>query len=77
MQNLTPTYGVPAAEAAAFDRAAFIRRTYTLLAAAILAFIVVEGALFATGLATPIARVIFSGGSIGWLVVLGLFMGIS
>jgi hypothetical protein len=77
MENLTPTYGMPAAEAAALDRAAFIRRTYTLLAAAILAFIVVEGFLFATGVAPLIASVIFSGGSIGWLVVLGLFMGIS
>jgi len=77
MENLTPTYGMPAAEAAALDRAAFIRRTYTLLAGAILAFIVVEGALFASGLAPLIASVIFSGGSIGWLVVLGLFMGIS
>jgi len=77
MENLTPTYGVPAAEAAALDRAAFIRRTYSLLAAAVLAFIAVEGFLFATGIATLIASVMFSGGSIGWLVVLGLFMGIS
>ena len=77
MENLTPTYGMPAAEAAALDRAAFIRRTYSLLAAAVLAFIAVEGFLFASGLATLIASVMFSGGSIGWLVVLGLFMGIS
>ena len=59
------------------DRASFIRRTYSLLAVAILAFIAVEGFLFASGVATVIASVIFKGGMIGWLLVLGLFMGVS
>jgi FtsH-binding integral membrane protein len=77
MQNLNPTYSTPAATAAPADRAAFIRRTYLLLAAAILAFIVVEAFLFASGIASVLASVLFSGGAIGWLVVLGLFMGIS
>ncbi len=77
MEDFTTTFGNPAAEAAPADRAAFIRRTYTLLAAAILAFIAVEGFLFVSGLATLIATVIFSGGAVGWLLVLGLFMGIS
>lgn len=77
MQDFTSTFGVPAAEAAPVERAAFIRRTYTLLAAAILTFIGVEAFFFATPIAELIARVLFSGGSIGWLVVLALFMGIS
>lgn len=77
MDNLTPTYSRPAIAAAPADRAAFIRRTYTLLAVAILAFIAVEAFLFMSGLALVIANVLFSGGAIGWLVVLGLFMGIS
>lgn len=48
-----------------------------LLAAAILAFIGVEAFLFTSGAANLIANVIFSGGAIGWLLVLGLFMLVS
>jgi len=77
MEDFTTTYGNSVAESAPAERAAFIRRTYLLLAAAILAFVAVEGFLFASGLAVVIASVIFSGGAIGWLLVLGLFMGVS
>jgi len=77
MENFTSTFGSPAAEAAPADRAAFIRKTYLLLAFAILAFIGVEAFFFASGIANVIASVLFSGGAIGWLVVLGMFMGIS
>ena len=77
MQDYTTTFGRSAAEAAPAQRAQFIRRTYMLLAAAILAFIGVEAFLFASGAANLIASVIFSGGAIGWLLVLGLFMGVS
>lgn len=77
MENFTTTYGTPAANALPAERASFIRKTYMLLAAAILAFIVVEGFLFASGIANMIASVIFGGGAIGWLLVLGLFMGVS
>ena len=77
MQDYTTTFGNSAADAPAALRAQFIRKTYMLLAAAILAFILVEGALFATGAATLIASVIFGGGAMGWLLVLGLFMGVS
>ncbi len=77
MEDFTSTYGNSVAQAAPADRAAFIRKTYMLLAAAILAFIAVEGFLFASGAAVVIASVLFSGGAIGWLVVLGLFMGVS
>ena len=77
MENFTSTFGTPAADALPANRAQFIRKTYLLLAAAILAFIVVEGFLFASGAANMIANVIFSGGSMGWLLVLGLFMAVS
>ena len=77
MDNYTTTFGNSAAEALPAQRAQFIRKTYLLLAAAIMAFIVVEGFLFASGAAATIATVIFSGGMMGWLVVLGLFMGVS
>jgi len=77
MEDFTTTYGNSVAEAAPADRATFIRRTYTLLAVAILAFIAVEAFFFATGIGQVIASVIFSGGNIGWLAVLGGFMLIS
>ena len=77
MQDFSTTFENSAANALPADRAKFIRRTYLLLAAAILAFIAVEAFLFATGAADLIASVIFGGGAIGWLLVLGLFMGVS
>ena len=77
MEDFTTTFGNSVAQAAPIERAAFIRRTYLLLAAAIMAFIVVEALLFASGAAQLIATVIFSTGSFGWLAVLGGFMLIS
>ncbi len=77
MEDFTTTYGNSVAEAAPLERAAFIRKTYLLLAAAVFAFIAVEAFFFSIGIAETIAQLLFSGGSIGWLVVLGLFMAIS
>lgn len=77
MENFTSTFGNTAANALPEQRASFIRKTYLLLAAAILAFIVVEAFLFASGAASLIATVVFRGGAIGWLLVLGLFMVVS
>jgi FtsH-binding integral membrane protein len=77
MNYYSTSYGISAAEDAPVNRAQFIRRTYLLLAAAIAAFIVVESFLFVSGVASLIASAIFLGGSIGWLLVLGLFMGVS
>lgn len=55
------------------ERVAFIRRTYAHLLFAILAFVGIEVALFATGLAEVIAQAMLS---VSWLLVLGLFMGV-
>ena len=77
MEDFTTTFGNSVADAAPIERAAFIRKTYVLLAAAILAFITVEFLLFGSGAAQIIASLIFTGGSIGWLAVLGGFMLIS
>ena len=77
MESYTTSFGNSAANALPANRAQFIRRTYMLLAAAILAFIGVEAFLFSSGAAHMIASVIFSGGAIGWLLVLGLFMLVS
>jgi FtsH-binding integral membrane protein len=56
-------------------RAAFIRRTYTHLALAVLAFIVVEYFLLQLPFAGAIARTMSGGFS--WLIVLAAFMGVS
>jgi hypothetical protein len=55
------------------ERVAFIRKTYAHLLFAILAFVGIEVALFATGLAEVIAQTMLS---VSWLLVLGLFMGV-
>tara|TARA_R110000850_G_scaffold22504_27_gene66685 strand:+ start:695 stop:1396 length:702 start_codon:yes stop_codon:yes gene_type:complete len=62
------------AEAAPTERAAFIRKTYLHLGFAILAFIAVEAFLLAQPWA-PALVAKMSG--MGWLIVLGLFMGVS
>ncbi len=77
MNEYATSFGNSAADALPEKRAQFIRKTYLLLAAAILAFIGVEAFLFASGAAGLIANMIFSGGAVGWLLVLGLFMGVS
>jgi len=71
------TYGNSAADALPEERARFIRKTYLHLAAAILAFVVLEGFLFASGAANSIMSVLSLGGSMSWLIVLGAFMGVS
>jgi FtsH-binding integral membrane protein len=57
-------------------RASFIRRTYGHLAAAILAFVALEIALFQTTIPTAMLQLLGSS-SYSWLIVLGAFMGIS
>ena len=55
MNEYATSFDNSAANALPANRAQFIRKTYLLLAAAILAFIVVEAFLFATGAANAIA----------------------
>ncbi len=63
------------ASAAASERAAFIRRTYGHVAGAILAFVGIEAALFASGAADQLVQQLFFGtGRMAWLVLLGLFI---
>ncbi|HEX4950210.1 MAG TPA: Bax inhibitor-1 family protein [Blastocatellia bacterium] len=69
------TYSNAAIYAGESARAAFIRRTYLHLAGAILAFVVVTGIILQTPIAP--AMVGLMTGGYGWLVVLGLFMGVS
>lgn len=76
MNEYATSFENSAADALPADRAKFIRKTYLLLAAAILAFVVIEFAIFATGYADDIA-VTFLGSQYSWLIVLGAFMGVS
>ena len=63
------------ANSSASDRAGFIRRTYAHLAVAILAFIAIEYYLVNSPFAASLASSMTGGMS--WLVVIGLFMGVS
>ena len=74
MQDFTSTFGNSAAGALPEQRAQFIRKTYMLLAATIAAFIAVEAVLFVTGAAYIFTSFVFGGGSLTWLLVLGVFM---
>lgn len=75
MDNFTSTFGRSVANSAPQTRAAFIRKTYLHLAAAILAFVVLEFFFFTSG----VARVMFELMTMknAWFVVLALFMGAS
>lgn len=65
-----------AVSAASIDeRVSFIRKTYTNLFFAILAFIGIEFLIFQIPGHEKVAQMMFSSG-FGWLVVLGLFMGV-
>jgi FtsH-binding integral membrane protein len=66
--------GLTAAAASIDARAAFIRRTYGHLAAAILAFVGIQAALFQSGLAAPVLQTLF-GHQMAPLFLLAAFIG--
>lgn len=65
-----------AADALPAERAAFIRKTYLHVAAALAVFGLMEAYLVSSGAGLAIARTML-GGQMSWLIVLGLFMGVS
>lgn len=65
--------GAPVAVAESSERVAFIRRTYSLVALAVLALIGVEIALFKSGIADTIVELVLSH-RMAWLGVMALFM---
>jgi FtsH-binding integral membrane protein len=72
-------YGLPqpfASEAIPAQRAEFIRKTYAHLGGAILAFVLLELAIFQTAIPDMVLRAI-SGGRYTWLLVMGGFMLVS
>src|SRR5262245_22155245 len=75
-ENPYRSFGMVAAEAAVDERTAFIRKTYTHLAGAILAFAAIEALAFTTGLAGAYVALV-SGFQWGWAVMLGAFILVS
>lgn len=77
MNGYTTTFGnYSAAEALPAERATFIRKTYLHLAGAVLAFVVLEAYLLYAGIGELAVQTML-GTQYSWLIVLGLFMGVS
>ncbi len=70
------TFGRSVADSTPDVRASFIRKTYAHLAVAILAFIGIEYLLLNSPIAKPLVATML-GGRWSWLIVLGMFMGVS
>jgi len=65
-----------AADSSVTERAGFIRRTYLHVAGAIAAFALLEVFIFSSGYDVKLAGMML-GSQYSWLIVLGLFMGVS
>ncbi len=65
-----------AAQSSLSERSAFIRRTYLHVAGAIAAFALLEVFIFSSGYDVKLAGMML-GSQYSWLIVLGLFMGVS
>mgnify|MGYP001771064533 FL=1 len=76
MINEPETGYIPAVQAPPLARAAFLKRTYSHLLGAVLAFVVLSYGLFAVGFSEAAARFI-SSGRLSWLLILGGFMVVS
>jgi hypothetical protein len=74
-ENYDLEYPVSAAQSAASERAAFIRRVYAHLAGAVLALIAVEAVLLTAVKGNELAVVRLMMGGWSWLIVMLLFMG--
>jgi FtsH-binding integral membrane protein len=77
MNDFTSTYGnYSVAQALPEERRTFIRKTYLHLAGAVLLFILMEAYLVTSGAGLWVAQTML-GTKYSWLIVLGLFMGVS
>ena len=66
-----------AAQSSVEDRAGFLVRTYLHIVGAIFAFVFLEAAYFVTPIAGIFFQVLWQFGNLGWLVVMGAFIGVS
>lgn len=57
------------------DRVAFLRRTYGLLAVAVLAFVALAAAFVTSGLGAQFTDWMYRGGTLNFVIVMGLFIG--
>lgn len=76
MSTLDINTGQLAANASETDRSAFIRRTYTHVAGALLAFAAILYGLIESGIAFKFTSVIGQSGYF-WLIIMGLYMAVS
>ena len=76
MNDYSPHSDYTVSNAAAVDRATFIRQTYLHVAGALGVFVLLESMLLASPLAPVLANLMF-GSRWSWLIVLGLFMFVS
>ena len=68
-------YGETAATAPASERAAFIKRTYLHVAAAMGVFVALEAVLLASGVGVQIVRDVFLANRMAWLGLMVVFIG--
>ncbi|WFB34722.1 Bax inhibitor-1 family protein [Kiritimatiellota bacterium B12222] len=76
MNTQDQTYPTMVSSASPETRASFIRQTYSHLAGAILVFVGITGFILSTPLAAQLTQLMFSG-KYSWLIVMGMFMGVS
>lgn len=76
MNDYSPHSDYTVSNAAAVDRATFIRQTYLHVAGALGVFVLLESMLLASPLAPVLTNLMF-GSRWSWLIVLGLFMFVS
>ena len=76
MNDYSPHSAYTVSNAAAVDRATFIRQTYLHVAGALGVFVLLESMLLASPLAPVLTNLMF-GSRWSWLIVLGLFMFVS
>ena len=71
------SWGMVAAHAETNERAGFIRKTYLHLLGAVLAFAGIEAVLLSSPLAEQMTGLLIGNGRMGWLIVIGAFVGVS
>lgn len=74
---LEDRYQQVVAEVESSTRVEFLKKTYLHLFGAVVAFALLEVIYFQTGIVYMLTDVLFGGGGMGWLVVLGVFLVVS
>jgi FtsH-binding integral membrane protein len=75
MASTAPQYAPPVVTLGEDARIAFMVKVYQHIGLAIGVFMAVEFLLFSSGLAESLYDIVLKSGGVGWLLILGLFMG--